>query len=958
MALPFISAENGPIEADNPPIGRGARDVTAFALLKRLDPASNRLLGKLIAKQAIVKVHIPPPRPARMANTSFVIPPQRAKRSAQTTASEPAGSALASGAAWPADPRAYANALIEAVDEPLAMFDHGLALLAANEPFHRALGVPDDGTEAQRFDRLRDRLATDARLRGLLMRLLRQPASAGTLELDIEDIGADGRVWEARAQHVRPMPRQRTLVLLTLRDVTDERRIARRQLQLMMEALPGAAIAVGSDGRIRFINARVEAIFGFSADELIGTNVIRLIPQAFRERHVQEQAGFFSRPEGRPMAAEAEVFGMRRDGREIPLEVSLTPVPMANETLVLAAIHDLRRQKRDEANLREAIAVADRANRSKSRFLAAASHDLRQPLQTIVLLLGVLLRRAADLEIRAIVSKLEDAVSGMSGVLDTLLDVNLIENGNIVPEFTEFPIFDLLARAADAFGPLAAAKGLALRVVPSSSLIRSDRRLLERMLGNLLSNAIKYTDRGRVLLGCRWRGSQLALEVWDTGLGIAAENLESVFEEFHRLNLKDDTRFGLGIGLYVVRRFAELLGHTVEVRSQPGEGTVFAVLVPASRPPTAGRARSSSAAAPPNTRPPSVLLIEDDPMQLDTLRLLLELEGYRVLSARSATEALALARGGSGDGPSLVVADHNLHGSVSGLQVIEQLCQELRHRVPALIVSGDKTAGALRLFAESGHKFISKPVKAYELIAAVTELATTQQSTSAARRTRQVAMALQPPVAEAPLIGVIDDDVGVRDAVRMILEAEGRTVATYPSGEAFFADPAHRSHRCLVVDMGLPGMDGLTVQGRLRAAQAEVPVIFMSGSDDLPHAMEAMRGGAADFLQKPIRPHDLCSTVARVLVGSEQTAREHVAQREIDQRLATLTDRERQVMGRIVTGAANKVIAADLGISQRTVEHHRQSVMRKTGSRSLAALVRMVGSRQEPADPSAGAHRP
>ncbi len=959
MALPHKAVEGEPVAPHDVPDAWGTSHAVAFALVRRLDPTSRRLLRHLLAKRAAVKVSVPHQDTARRSNTIFVIPPKRGLSvnpgksrippiSPDRPARPPPGSAK-----WMENPRAYAKALIDTVDNPLAVFDEDLTLLAANAPFYAALGVTTDVADRQRFERLPLGLATHKKVHGLLIRLLRQPPSGSAPEIDVEDMSTGYRVWSARAQHTRPISGQPSLILLALRDVTNERCIARQQLQMMINAVPGATIAVDSEGRIRFVSPRVEAVFGYRAEELIGATIDRLLPNPERERHGQAHAAFVARPESRPMAPEGEVVGLTRDGREIPLDITLTPVPTPDGLLVLAAIHDLRRQKRDEARLREAIAAADRANHSKSRFLAAASHDLRQPLQTIVLLLGVLLKRAADLEARTIVGKLEDAVSGMSGVLDTLLDINLIENGSIVPDITEFPISDLLARAADTFGPLSAAKGLTLRVVQSSCLIRSDRRLLERMLGNLLSNAIKYTDQGRVLLGCRRRGNRLAVEVWDTGLGIPAESLDAVFEEFHRLDPGDATRFGLGIGLYVVRRFAELLAHPVEVRSQPGEGTVFALLVPACRPPSPWRALTSAAAAQTGRPAPLVLLIEDDPVQLDTLRLLLELEGYRVLSARTGAEALAMARRDRDESPSLVVADHNLHGSVSGLQVIDQLSREYGRRVPALIVSGDKTAEALRLFADSGHRFIGKPVKAYELLAAVSELAQAQQSGGPSRHARHLAMTMQPASTSGALIGVIDDDTGVRDAVRMILEADGRTVATYASGEAFFSDPTHHTHRCLIVDVGLPGMDGLALQGRLRAVHAEVPIIFMSGSDDLPHAVQAMRDGAADFLQKPIRPRDLCASVARALIGFEQAARDHVAHQEIDKRLATLTERERQVMGRIVTGAANKVIAADLGISQRTVEHHRQSVMRKTASRSLAALVRMVGSREGPAAPSA-----
>ena len=189
---------------------------------------------------------------------------------------------------------------------------------------------------------------------------------------------------------------------------------------------------------------------------------------------------------------------------------------------------------------------------------------------------------------------------------------------------------------------------------------------------------------------------------------------------------------------------------------------------------------------------------------------------------------------------------------------------------------------------------------------------------------------------------MIEDEASVRDALRQALESDGYKVATFPSGEAFWADAERGRFRCLVVDLDLPGMSGLALQDRLKQERSDTPIIFVTGSGYLSLAVKAMREGAADFLQKPIRAEALRDSVHRVVAGSEQAANSRAQHDEVAARIATLTKREKQVMEHMVAGSTTKNIAADLGLSERTVEHHRHNVMRKTGARSLAMLVRLL----------------
>ncbi len=247
---------------------------------------------------------------------------------------------------------------------------------------------------------------------------------------------------------------------------------------------------------------------------------------------------------------------------------------------VVVTFTDISERRQAADALVEAKRQAQLANVAKSRFLAAASHDLRQPLQTLSLVQGLLAKVVEGERAQKLVARLDETLGAMSGMLNALLDINQIETGTIRAEPVSFPVNDLLDRMRDEFGYHAEAQELALRVVPCGLSIHTDPRLLEQMIRNLLSNALKYTRHGKVLLGCRRRGGVLSIEIWDTGIGIAEGELHAIFEEYHQVdNAARERSRGLGLGLSIVQRLASLLRHHVRVRSTPDKGSVFAVEV-------------------------------------------------------------------------------------------------------------------------------------------------------------------------------------------------------------------------------------------------------------------------------------------------------------------------------------------------------------------------------------------
>ncbi|HJX20670.1 MAG TPA: hybrid sensor histidine kinase/response regulator, partial [Steroidobacteraceae bacterium] len=377
---------------------------------------------------------------------------------------------------------------------------------------------------------------------------------------------------------------------------------------------------------------------------------------------------------------------------------------------ILVTIDDITERKRSSEVLEAAKRVAEQASLGKSRFLAAASHDLRQPLQTLSLLRGILAKRIKDQSGVRLIAKLEETLGAMSGMLNTLLDINQLEAGVVRPEIAEFPIGTLLDRLQTEFAYHVTTKQLVLRVVASGLNVRSDPRLLEQTLRNLLANAVKYTERGKVLLGCRRRGDKLRIEVWDTGIGIPAGQLEAIFEEFHQLdNAARERSRGIGLGLSIVQRISELLGNIIDVRSWPGRGSVFAIEVPLGedrqRPPSAAQ-RMDAITGPTG----AILIVEDDPAVREMLEMLFEGEGHRTTAVGGANEALALAARGALL-PDVVIADYNLPGDLTGAEVIARLRESLRREIPAIILTGDISSDTLRKIADAGCVHLSKPAE-------------------------------------------------------------------------------------------------------------------------------------------------------------------------------------------------------------------------------------------------------
>jgi PAS domain S-box-containing protein len=487
----------------------------------------------------------------------------------------------------------------------------------------------------------------------------------------------------------------------------------------VLASAPDAIVVVDAAGCVRYANHQLTALFGYATHEVVGQPIEILLPERLQQRHVGHRQGFHRSERVRPMGVGQELFARRNDGTEFPVEISLSPVGDGEQRYVAAVIRDATERRNAEHELRQARAVADRANQAKSRFLATASHDLRQPLQALALLNGTLRRTVKEPGALDAIEQQGQAINAMSRLLNTLLDISKLEAGSVPVEITDFDLGTLLEQLRDDFQVLAADKGLHLALDCPHVRAHSDRTLVTQVIRNLVANAIKYTDQGTVSLRCRPGVNIVYMDVADTGIGISKEDLGCIFDEFYQVGAASHTsRQGYGLGLSIVQRIAHLLGLRIVVQSEPGVGSTFTIELPAGTSAAVevrdgdgdGKRRLPQPHAPSSR---SILLVEDDPAVRKATRIFLKSEGYRVMAAESLEEALQLSE--QNPDIDLVITDYHL-AEARGTAVIAALRARIGEHLASILMTGDTSSAIKELPQDNQLRIISKPVDAEELL--------------------------------------------------------------------------------------------------------------------------------------------------------------------------------------------------------------------------------------------------
>jgi PAS domain S-box-containing protein len=658
------------------------------------------------------------------------------------------------------------QATLDNIFQGVAVYDRHLALAAWNNEFVRLLDLcPDCVAPGAGFE---DLLAFNRALgtRGIAQRDFLRP-EPGNLPLSFE------QAWQGgRTVHIERSPMPDGGFVLTFADITRRKkaeealRDGERRIRLVTDAMPALIAYVDAQERYQFVNEPYRQWLDRPVTAILGRPMGDLLTPELYERRKDfvdralsgERVDFDVEvtPSGASETRYAHVsfvphlsddrrslgfFTLMQDVTE--RRHAESQIKEANETLErrvaerTAALTDLNAQlqreiterREMEVALKIAKSAADQANLGKTRFLAAASHDLLQPLNAARLFVSAL----ADLDHpkpnRALINNIEISLGAVEELLAALLDISKLDAGAVQPELADFPIASLLGPLVTEHRALAAERGLAFHHVPSRAIVRSDSRLLRSILQNFLSNAVRYTDSGRVLVGCRRRGDGLKIEVWDTGPGIPADKFEEIFEEFRRLDGAARRRDGgLGLGLAIVKRAAKALDLPIETRSILGSGAVFAVTVPLGQAPKAAlngtslrRGTGTKLRCRNTPAEPMLLVVDDQPSILAGMQAMLKGWGCDAAIASSGDEALDLLPR-LPRVPDAVIADYHLDDGASGIAELCRIQRRIGKPVPGIVITADHSTAVRTMVDQHGFWLLRKPLNPGQLRALLSRL--------------------------------------------------------------------------------------------------------------------------------------------------------------------------------------------------------------------------------------------
>jgi len=585
---------------------------------------------------------------------------------------------------------------------------------------------------------------TDGRPRSVACEKLRRE-DGGTLlvEVTISPMLASG-------MRLAPMEERIQGAVVAFRDVTARRtaeaalNLSERRHRVLVQSLHDALAMTAVDGRSLLANAMAERLLDGPARALLDPMAAafdadgkaesraggQLAPATAPDTTVPTTAGrrFIdangNRLHGLPPAAEAvrsgkpvveRIIGVV-EGEEATaptrwLRVSSRPVadPAGRVEAVVSSVADITAVKALERELNVALDA-------RERFLAAASHDLRQPVQALLLLSDLMMKETLSPGARRMAEQIQSSLGGLGGMLDGMLDISKLEAGLVAPNPETVDIAALLARLHGEFVSTAEKAGQALRLVAPPLTTRTDPRLLERVLRALLTNALHFAPGGRVLIGARQRGDHVQIEVWDTGIGIADQHIDRIFQDFYQIgNAARDRREGLGLGLSIAKRLVTMLGGTIDVTSSLGRGSRFTVSLPLTetRPDMTDRSDSAGRSGADDEAGRLVMLVEDDAVIRMALVLMLEDWNYRVAEAGSGAEAERILGDliESGEEPDLILADYRLPEGTTGLMVMDMVRRRLSRDIPGVLLTGDTSADRLREAAGAQCALLHKPIQ-------------------------------------------------------------------------------------------------------------------------------------------------------------------------------------------------------------------------------------------------------
>ncbi len=669
------------------------------------------------------------------------------------------------------------------------------------------------------------------------------------------------RWYRARGQAVWGTGQMPERMAGSITDVTEEYQL-RERFRLAVEASPAALMMVHRNGTILMANSRSLSMFGYTHSELVGQSVELLVPPQYRAGHPDHRENFFRSPTQRVMGANQNLFGVRRDGTEFPVQVGLSPVETAEGQAVICGIMDITDQMNMLAAMRQAKEAAESASRAKSSFLANMSHEIRTPMNGIIGMAQLLSQTELRSHQRDYLNTIEESAHVLLRLLNDILDFSKIEAGKLELEAVDFRLSECVTHASQLFSLRTAEKGLEIvcRIAPEiPNHLRGDPGRTQQVLVNLIGNAVKFTEVGEIFVNVNVESMsddsvRLHFTVRDSGIGIAAEKLEQIFRPFEQAESSTTRRFGgSGLGLAISRQLVELMQGKIWSESEVGRGSTFHFTAEFTISADQPLHQSADLVSLQNL---PVLVVDDN---FTNRRILCEMLHYwrmqPVLTDSAAAARQALKKAFGSESPiGLILLDHHMPGE-DGFDFVASL-SGVPDRPPIIMISSGSTPVDPELCAKYGiQRFMNKPVIASELLNEILR----QFGRSPEEKPNSPVLP-QPSVQPRRVLLVEDNEINRRVAVGM-LQSRGHQFQVAENGLVAVELLAQQEFDVVLMDMQMPVMDGYEatteIRSRERQTGGHIPIVAMTAEALKGDREHCLAHGMDDYVSKPISRAEL-----------------------------------------------------------------------------------------------------